>query len=470
MFATKVSRALVAVTVVGMSLVACKGHGSSSSIPQALTNWIWESGTDGANSNGYYDSKGSASALVTPAGRYSAMSWLDNNSQLWLFSGSGAPNDMWSFNPSALEWTWVSGNGFSAQGSAGLYPGVYPAPGGSGPTYTPGGRSGGATWTASSASGTNLWLFGGFGTDVNGLTGYMNDLWVYNTSQKVWTFVGGSSQAGNLAPVSSTQPNPRSNAAFWTGKDGMFYMFGGQGYLNNATSVQNDLWRYDPATNVWKLMGGTATQTVPGAYGTLATASATNWPGSRHSATVWTNEITGELWMYGGTGYDSQGSAGQLGDLWKFTFNSGVAAGGTWTWVSGPEVVNNVGNYGTNNVAASTNIPGARSGATGWIDSNQNLWLFGGYGINYEASLTVLNDLWEFTPSTNTWTWYNGSYIGGAVGYYGTFQSLSTANMPGSRYYANGWAIGSNFWLFGGLGYDAASTNGRLGDLWKFTP
>jgi hypothetical protein len=56
-------------------------------------------------------------------------------------------------------------------------------------------------------------------------------------------------------------------------------------------------------------------------------------------------------------------------------------------------------------------------------------------------------------------------------GVYGTLGTAAAANIPGSRINATSWTDGSgNFWLFGGLGYDAASTNGYLNDLWEFNP
>jgi hypothetical protein len=43
-----------------------------------------------------------------------------------------------------------------------------------------------------------------------------------------------------------------------------------------------------------------------------------------------------------------------------------------------------IGVYGTKGVAASSNVPSARTSAISWIDSSNNLWLFGGWG--YAAS------------------------------------------------------------------------------------
>jgi hypothetical protein len=68
-----------------------------------------------------------------------------------------------------------------------------------------------------------------------------------------------------------------------------------------------------------------------------------------------------------------------LNDLWKFN-------GAYWTWVSGSNLINQNGNYGTKGIANSSNIPGARFFAVSWIDSNDAIWLFGGFGYDSVGS------------------------------------------------------------------------------------
>jgi hypothetical protein len=81
-----------------------------------------------------------------------------------------------------------------------------------------------------------------------------------------------------------------------------------------------------------------------------------------------------------------------LSDLWNFD-------GTNWTWVSGSNAINQKGVYGTNGVAASGNVPGARDGSVSWIDGNGNLWLFGGEGYAASGGAGLLNDLWKFVYS-----------------------------------------------------------------------
>ena len=56
----------------------------------------------------------------------------------------------------------------------------------------------------------------------------------------------------------------------------------------------------------------------PGVYGVLGAGSAANIPGGRAVATSWVDK-SGNLWLYGGDGYDGQGNYGQMDDLWEFS-------------------------------------------------------------------------------------------------------------------------------------------------------
>src|ERR1700678_3803895 len=174
-----------------------------------------------------------------------------------------------------------------------------------------------------------------------------------------------------------------------------------------------------------------------------------------------------------------------------------TTAAGEWTWVGGNnafggpcangipcesgQTLGNVGVYGTLGVPAAGNIPGSRSGASTWVDSTGNLWLFGGYGIDSANTLGQLNDLWKFNPSVNEWTWMSGSstilstctpvtggdeYCG-QLGVYGTLGVPAAGNVPAGRSEASNWIDSSgNFWLFGGM--DPGSV--ALNDLWEYFP
>ena len=138
-----------------------------------------------------------------------------------------------------------------------------------------------------------------------------------------------------------------------------------------------------------------------------------------------------------------------------------------WTWMGGASTPNQKGIYGTVGVAEADAIPGARAYAAHWIDTDGNLWLLGGIGIDSTGNMNWLNDMWKY--SNGEWTWMGGSNLTRQAGVYGTKGMPSSTNFPGARLYAVSWTDPSgNFWLFGGNGIDSAGAAGQLNDLWKY--
>lgn len=151
------------------------------------------------------------------------------------------------------------------------------------------------------------------------------------------------------------------------------------------------------------------------------------------------------------------------------SFSQGVGARGQWTWMGGSGAGSHSGVYGTLGTPAAGNIPGSRSFAASWIDTDGNLWLFGGNGSDSQSNSGNLNDLWKYSISANQWTWVGGSNTVNQAGMYGTQGTPNAGNIPGARSGAAFWTDSSgNFWLFGGTGYDAAGNNVILNDLWKY--
>lgn len=63
-----------------------------------------------------------------------------------------------------------------------------------------------------------------------------------------------------------------------------------------------------------------------------------------------------------------------------------------------------------------------------------------------------MNDLWQYSITTNQWGWMGGSsYINGA-GEYGVKGIPSNFTVPGRRTHAVSWTdLDGNFWMFGGV-------------------
>jgi N-acetylneuraminic acid mutarotase len=416
--------------------------------------WTWMGGASQIGAVGSYGTRGSAASSNTPGARSGAVSWIDHAGNLWLFGGSGAGgllNDLWEYTPGTGEWTWMAGS--STGGAAGSY-GTQGQPGG-----TPGARTLATAWVDAAG---NLWLFGGQGDDASGTSGSLNDLWKYSTTSNQWTWVAGASSAwasGDMPP--NGMPGGRSGAVGWVDASGDFWLFGGSGPLG----LTNDLWQYVPGTGAWTLVSGS--QTSPGSsgvYGMQGTAAMGNTPGSRTQAVAAT-DASGNLWLFGGSGFASIGGSGLLNDLWEFSPSTQL-----WAWMGGWKSINGAGVYGTRSTT-DVNDPGARYAASAVSDASGNLWLFGGVGYDINGKQGPLNDLWEYDTATGKWIWMGGAQISGAAGIYGTLGAGAAGDGPGARSVAVSWMDGTGtLWLFGGQGLAASGTVGLLNDLWQFVP
>jgi hypothetical protein len=222
---------------------------------------------------------------------------------------------------------------------------------------------------------------------------------------------------------------------------------------------------------------------VNGVYGTKGSATG-GAPGGRQAAVLWV-DASNNVWLFGGFGFDSAGTNAPegaiLNDLWEFT-------GGQWVWVSGGNLANQTGTYGTQAVSnpgagAAANVPGSRWGAAGWSDANSNLWFYGGWG--YGSANTnptgFLNDIWEYQASTGQWVWWKGTSNANQSGLYsvdGLANGLPFVKyVAGARRGTSLWPPNPNdpngyVWVFGGEGYDSTqgAPPGYLNDVWTYLP
>lgn len=106
--------------------------------------------------------------------------------------------------------------------------------------------------------GSNMYLFGGYGTNT-----WLNDTWRFDLSQQTWTLVSSgkpdpaASSAADadtdaahckpatadtaLATTPAEVPAARAGHTFTMGSDGLAYLFGG----NDGTGLFRDLWCFD---------------------------------------------------------------------------------------------------------------------------------------------------------------------------------------------------------------------------------
>lgn len=156
---------------------------------------------------------------------------------------------------------------------------------------------------------------------------------------------------------------------------------------------------------------------------------------------------TGELYIYGGFN-----GAWELSDLWRFSMS-------LKQWSMPFEGSSSPSYSGTIN-------PGRRSAAGLAVQSGNVVWLFGG-----ASGSGLRNDLFKWNGSS--WSFVKGSTSANQKGTYGTKGNAASGNVPGARNYFSP-SIPTNsartkLYLYGGIGYDSASTQGPLGDFWSYS-
>lgn len=444
----------------------------------ASAQWTWVKGSSTYAQPGVYGARGVAAAANAPGARSSAASWMDASGRLWLFGGYGYDSakedgllaDLWRYDPSTGHWTWVAGSDVKN------VHGVYGSQGVAAPANAPGARNGGITWR-DGAGGLNLYGGGGFG--ASGSEATLNDHWRFDVASGEWTWLAGSdspAQGGRFGSVGIADPanNPpaRFGAVSWRDNAGRLWLFGGAedgpGYGSVYDVARNDLWLLKPSRTggEWTWMKGSQGLKRPGVYGTQGVAGPTNTPGARRRA-AGAVDVYGRLWLFGGGGVGAAADdVGPLNDLWRFDPGSS-----SWLWIKGGKVANMNGDYGSQGIGAPDNAPGGRYGSALWFDRHGRLWLFGGYGFDYQGLQEgLLNDLWRYDPATGAWTWIKGSKTINQRGAYGVKGTAAAGNTPGGRCAAAYWTdAGGRLWLFGGAGITAAG-QGFMNDLWRLDP
>ncbi|MBK9283845.1 MAG: T9SS type A sorting domain-containing protein [Sphingobacteriaceae bacterium] len=430
--------------------------------------WEWVKGVNGINQLGVYGTQGVPALANNPGGRENAQYWKDLSGNFWIFGGYGYGasggvgrlSDLWRFNSSTNEWTWIKG-----PNSIDQY-GTYGTQGVAAPANNPGARADAVTWVDASG---NLWMFGGFGWPSSGAIGHLNDLWKYNISTNEWTWMKGTNlidQNGIYGTMgvgaAINNPGGRWGGAGWTDNNGNLWTFGATGFALSGSGFLNDVWKYDVSLNQWTWMKGSNSFNQNGTYGTQGTPGPLNTPGGRHVGNAW-KDFSGNFWTYAGFGYPASGGTGLLDDVWRF--NPSTLE---WTWMKGSNLINQNGNYGTIGVSSATNNPGGRRRPISWIDPSGLVWMLGGFGYPASGGTGMLHDFWTFDMTTNNWTWAKGSQIINQNGTYGTLFVPAPANISGGRAYATGWAdYCGNLWLFSGQGFPGSGGTGFLNDMWK---
>ena len=409
--------------------------------------WTWMKGDSTTNSPGSYGVQGIPSPANEPRERYACASWTDTAGSFWVYSGTNASDDLWKFDPQTSDWTWMTGttntnatkvvntakgiyNPGNSPGQLGygmftwvtannhlwLYGGGLPYPyfvsadmwqydpsinqwawmgnfgtvnygtkGVGTATTMPGARyESDCAWTDSSG---NLWLFGGafsgFGT--------INDLWKYNVSTGIWTWISGTGNASDTGsygtigvPSANNYPSARETTLFWQDSSYNFWLAGGAGGKISSSSplMFQDIWKFNPYTLQWTWVKGAEgdDSTMVGAN---CVADVMNKPGPRYENRAnW--KICDDL-IITYSGFNDFVNANGLNDMWAYKVSQNE-------WIKVNEW-DSVGRFGQQGVTGSSAYPTFRSGPVGFKDKDNNLWMFGGSAASGRGDR---NDLWKY--------------------------------------------------------------------------
>lgn len=428
-------RRLAVIATVLISVSAAAQNGS----------WVWMHGSNVNNAVANYGVQGVPAPTNDPPAMYETTELVDLQGNFWIFGGLDnnfqEQTALWKFDPVTNMWTWIKGPNTGGQ------PGVYGVQGVPSPANYPGSRAWGVmSWTDAVG---NLWIYGGYGYDAFGSLGALADLWKYDIASNQWTWMAGPNTSGYLGnygtlqvPAATNAPPGRFEAATaWTANNGELWMYGGGSFAG----LYDDMWKYNPATNLWTWMSGSnAVNTAPN-HGTQFVPSATNTPGGRYVYGRW-KDLSGNFWLFGGSA-----TLGNMADMWMYDINTNV-----WTWIAGSNIPAYTGSF-TQKCIAGNGDPEARyENRCAWTDDCGRFWQYGGFG----GGLGTLNDLWMFDPNTAQFTW-----VGSMANSYGTQLVPAPTNYPEAG--AGGAAfrdLQGNFWMFG-----AWTAGGKTNALWKYT-
>lgn len=344
--------------------------------------------------------------------------------------------------------TWLSGSNLIST------PASYGVKGVSCSSCYPGMRRQYSNWMDSKG---HYWIFGGTVDSVRLVM--RNDLWMYDTANREWTWIAGSNLPNQKGTYSNkfvgdtaNTPGCREFASTWVDDSDNLWLFGG---VDTYTKQFGDLWKFDTNKKNWIWMGGdTAYNNVIAVHGTKGVSSKSNSPGARYSCFFF-NDKNNNFWLYGG-----EYNGGHYSDLWRYTHSDSC-----WTWISGSNLRDVLSKYGQYGIPSATNDPGARWGGIGMCDDSNQIWIFGG-GRKIPYSIQASNDLWMFNLKTNKWTWIKGDTLNNS-GNYGTKGVGSSVNTPGWRGGEASWKDPEgNLWIFGGGGLPGVDYVNC--DLWKF--
>ena len=310
----------------------------------ASNMWTWMNGPGISNPPNSYGTKGIAAASNYPPGRTEGNAcWVDNNGNLWLFGGQtsanvGYLNDLWKYDISTNDWTWIRGSNIPN------FIGNYGTTGVASATNDP--PAAAQTYSKWKDLNGNFWMFSlDFGS------GARNQTWKYNVTTNQWTCIAAFIVCSPGIPCLSTATNAPAGRVeartCWTDKCGNFWLFGG--------FYTNDLWCYKPLNNEWIFISGS---NGTGSFGAIGVPAASNYPKTTIGAAPYTHN-DGSLWFFGGQ-YNNA--------MWRYVIDTNCVGGCT---LSQNPTANFSGTNLTGCSSLTVNFNNTSTNATSWN------WSFG---------------------------------------------------------------------------------------------
>ncbi|KAK3604393.1 hypothetical protein CHS0354_015525 [Potamilus streckersoni] len=395
---------------------------------------------------------GSKSALITsdelgPGARSGSVVWKQNDGTIWMFGGATHNsnnqlvllNDLWKLDLAMNKWTLINGPSAVKDGK------TVPPP---------------RQLAAGCGFGSAVFIvYGGLDDTGNGLA----DTWVYYIFENRWfTLLEMQIKMGNVS--ASLTPGAHGDSAWWCNSEKLV-IFGG---VDHEKKLRRDMWIFSMVSLSWSEAKVSVNLPKDETF-----ASVFEYPSQRSGATTWISRD--KLYLFGGNVQNGNHRSnhfnyGYSTDMWEYDPGSD-----SWKALKGSsELCSTVGSYRMVGLPLENNLPGCRRKAAAWTDAKNNLWMFGGEGvdgnpesISHTAKSRLLNDIWHFDVERRVWTWKGGPKMGDMGGLYGIKGEPESRNLPGSRCEAAAWTLyGKTFYLYGGLGHDEKAAGGLLSDLW----
>ncbi|MBK7231168.1 MAG: hypothetical protein IPH93_02545 [Saprospiraceae bacterium] len=362
----------------------------------------WKCITD--RNNAAYDGgiKGVPTANNFPGPRVKAATWVDNENNLWLYSGkenqfSGEFYycDLWKYIPKTNLWVWVSGelqklklaSGPKTYNSTGNYESL----GVPSKTAFPSDRGFNGLPNSFNDNDGNLILYGGNKSD---------DIWRYNIHTNEWTWLKGQDPyyvSGTVsqyidnsgsAPQRSTPGTNKNTIAIWVDEFNDFF----------SLTHDNDIWKFNHLSTNWERI-----KKIPYAPLTDFEIESDNSVFQRLENPM-SYKIGNYIYVFGG----DLGNFKLTNSLFRLNINNFK-----WTWLRGNtnlnqnnryELDNNPGFVNVKNEEHNLNLPYSRENGLLWRDKSDNIVL--GYGTGIYKNQYY--DIWKYNINSNRFSWIGG--------------------------------------------------------------